>query len=186
MILGYYRKSDCADPEVFTAGVTAILSRYPERVVAKVCDPRSGIPFTSKFLPTLSEIGEACEREDARLRRDQETDARRAEQLAREIEAQERKRTPEYETELERRKETVRKWRESFAATQTASDLQSTDLADARRVFDAEQKAKVSEIIMRDLQAKAERSRQNPCVLSDAARATLGLPPLRRATEAAE
>ena len=40
-----------------------MLAQYPEAAVAKVCDPVRGLPSTSKFLPSIAEIREACERE---------------------------------------------------------------------------------------------------------------------------
>ena len=78
-LFGYFNRSDANDPETFIAGATAMLSRYPEAVVIAVCDPIRGLPSTNKFLPAISEIREACEKEmiwhDAVVRRE----ARRAE-----------------------------------------------------------------------------------------------------------
>lgn len=60
-LLGCYRRGDAEDPEVFTAAVALVLSEYPPEVVYRVTDPRSGIPATSKWLPTIQEVHEACE-----------------------------------------------------------------------------------------------------------------------------
>jgi hypothetical protein len=62
-LFGCYRASDANDPETFLAAATAMLAQYPEAAVAKVCDPVRGLPSTSKFLPSITEIREACERE---------------------------------------------------------------------------------------------------------------------------
>ena len=73
-LFGFFPRSDANDPETFIAGATAMLARYPEAVVMSVCDPARGLPSTNKFLPAISEIREACEREivwhDAVVRRD--------------------------------------------------------------------------------------------------------------------
>lgn len=58
---GLYRKSDACDPEVFAAGAAAVFSEYPREVVAFVTDPRTGLPRTSKWPPTVSEVGDACQ-----------------------------------------------------------------------------------------------------------------------------
>jgi hypothetical protein len=74
-----YPRNEANNPEVFLAGATAMLNTYPEAVVIAVCDPVRGLPSTNKFLPAISEIREACEKEmiwhDAVVRRE----ARRAE-----------------------------------------------------------------------------------------------------------
>lgn len=41
--------------------MAAILSEYPQEVVDFVCDPRTGLPRTLKWLPTIAEIAEACD-----------------------------------------------------------------------------------------------------------------------------
>jgi hypothetical protein len=46
---------------MFLMAVTAILSRYPQSVVEKVCHPNDGIAGKNKFLPSIAEIKEACE-----------------------------------------------------------------------------------------------------------------------------
>jgi hypothetical protein len=78
-LFGYFTRSDANDPETFIAGATAMLANYPETVVNAVCDLLRGLPATHKFLPAISEIREACEREmvwhDAVVKRE----ARRAE-----------------------------------------------------------------------------------------------------------
>lgn len=39
-----------------------MLSAYPEDIAIEVTDPRAGIASRSKFLPTLSEVRDACEK----------------------------------------------------------------------------------------------------------------------------
>lgn len=46
----------------------SVLSRYPEDVSRAVTDPRSGIAGKIKWFPTIYEIREACDAENARLR----------------------------------------------------------------------------------------------------------------------
>lgn len=58
-LFGFYRASEANDAETFIAGATAILARYPESVVRRVCSP-TGLPASNKWLPSLAEISEAC------------------------------------------------------------------------------------------------------------------------------
>lgn len=82
LLLGCYRKADCEDPEVFIASVSAVLSRYSAEVVALVTSPVSGVPAKSKFLPTIAEIREACEREQQKRDRWREQQERIENQLS--------------------------------------------------------------------------------------------------------
>lgn len=59
--------------------LTAILSSYPAGVVAKVCDPRTGIAGEVQFLPTIAEVRHACELEMKPMRDEEERQRRRAE-----------------------------------------------------------------------------------------------------------
>lgn len=43
------------------SGAAAVLSRYPEDVVRRICHPVEGLPRTNKWLPSLAEIAEACD-----------------------------------------------------------------------------------------------------------------------------
>ncbi len=60
-LLACYRKGEAEDPETYVAAVAALLDGYPEDVRAFVADPRTGIAGKVKFLPTLSEVRDACE-----------------------------------------------------------------------------------------------------------------------------
>ena len=67
MMLGCYRASETSDPEMFMAGVAGVLASYPEAIARQVCDPRSGLPAHSKWLPSIAEVREACDRAMAPL-----------------------------------------------------------------------------------------------------------------------
>lgn len=41
------------------AAVVSLLAEYPQEVVDRVCDPRTGIATACKFLPTIAELSEA-------------------------------------------------------------------------------------------------------------------------------
>jgi hypothetical protein len=69
LLLGCYRTGDANDPEVYTAGVIAVLASYPMEVVRLVCDPRSGLPSKVKWLPTIAEIHDECEAWHGPMRR---------------------------------------------------------------------------------------------------------------------
>jgi hypothetical protein len=62
LLLGCYRRSDVGDPEIFTRAVIAVFMRYPESVVVPVTEPATGLPAKLKWLPSIAEIREACER----------------------------------------------------------------------------------------------------------------------------
>lgn len=63
LLIGCYRKVEADDPEVYASAIAMVLSDYPEQVVMRVTDPRTGIPGRIKYPPQLFEIREACERE---------------------------------------------------------------------------------------------------------------------------
>jgi hypothetical protein len=60
-LLGSYRTTDVDDPAVYVANAVAVLTRYGEGVVAQVCGPGIGIQTRQKWLPTVSELREACD-----------------------------------------------------------------------------------------------------------------------------
>ena len=62
-LFDYYPRNDANNPEVFLSGATKMLSDYPEAIAIAVCDISRGLPSTNKFLPSIAEIREACERE---------------------------------------------------------------------------------------------------------------------------
>lgn len=62
-LMASYRSVDLFDPKTFSAVMTATLAQFPEAIVAKVCDPIHGIPSKLKFLPSIAEVREACDKE---------------------------------------------------------------------------------------------------------------------------
>ena len=81
-LLGCFRTGDANDPQIYTAAVIAVLSDYPIAVVAKIVDPRNGLPSKCKWLPAIAEIKEACEAAMNPLWREQERNKRIAAQFA--------------------------------------------------------------------------------------------------------
>jgi hypothetical protein len=61
--MNFFPRSDVADPNAYALGMAAILSEYPQEVIARITDPRTGIVRRLKFLPRLAEIAEACDEE---------------------------------------------------------------------------------------------------------------------------
>jgi hypothetical protein len=57
-----YRASEANDPEMYVAAVAANLARFPEPIVRQVCSPAVGLPTENKWLPSVAEIREACEK----------------------------------------------------------------------------------------------------------------------------
>ncbi len=56
-----WRKTDADTPEVFLDAAVAILSDYPDEIIIKVTDPRTGLPSKLKWPAQPSEVREACE-----------------------------------------------------------------------------------------------------------------------------
>lgn len=69
ILFGCYRTGGAAEPEIFVAGVAAVLSDYPAEVVQAVVDPRNGLPSRTQWLPTIAEVKTACEAAMAPIRR---------------------------------------------------------------------------------------------------------------------
>ena len=67
ILFSSYRKDEAHDPEIYCAAIGATLGDFPRQVVEYVTDPRTGLPSTSKFLPNVAEVREACVREAKRL-----------------------------------------------------------------------------------------------------------------------
>lgn len=56
-----YRRGDANDPEIYVAGVTAVLSEFEPEVIRRVTDPREGIARQVNWMPTIAEVSKACE-----------------------------------------------------------------------------------------------------------------------------
>lgn len=61
ILLGCYRSGEANDPAVYVSGIAAVLARYPTDLMARVSDPRVGLPSKLKWLPSISEVTVACE-----------------------------------------------------------------------------------------------------------------------------
>lgn len=70
------------DPEAYLTSIAAVLSNYPEAVVARVTDPRNGVQTRHDWPPNQAEVRRACEEEMAPILRAQERE-RQAEQRRR-------------------------------------------------------------------------------------------------------
>lgn len=60
-LLGCYRTGEAIDPVRFGGAIAVVLSDYPLNVIRYVCDPRTGLPSTSKWMPNAAEVRAACE-----------------------------------------------------------------------------------------------------------------------------
>ncbi|MGA0595630.1 hypothetical protein [Enterovirga sp. CN4-39] len=68
-LMGFFPAADISDPRVFATGLSAVLSDYPEEVVRRVVDPRTGLPGRLKWAPRIAEVREACEAEMEPIRK---------------------------------------------------------------------------------------------------------------------
>lgn len=82
ILLGCYRKGDAEDPDIYLTAVAAMLASYPQAVVNRVTDPRTGIAGRQNFLPTVADVRHACEVEMAPIYDKRRRDRVRDEMLA--------------------------------------------------------------------------------------------------------
>ncbi len=61
-MLSCYRASEASDPDSFIAEAASVFARYPEEVARRVS---YAMPSESKWLPSIAEIREACDKADA-------------------------------------------------------------------------------------------------------------------------
>lgn len=122
MLLSCYPRGAAEDAQGYASSVALVLSEYPEAVIMRVTDPRTGLPRQSKWLPSTSEVASACEREMALA----QAETQRRERLAR-AEAMLASEGPS----PERRKELVAEMLARFAG------LGSQQSAPAKPLFDA-------------------------------------------------
>jgi hypothetical protein len=171
-LVGSFRATEVEDAEVLTRGLTALLGSYPEFVVRAVCDPRSGLPATSKFFPTLYEVRSACE---AKLRPILEDERRRR------IQAENAADRPAEvsQDEAAKRKAFIANWRARQALRDAVAAGQDTPLADldARKLH-----GKHKELVTKAIENRLERLKaecaSSPVTLSDSALATAACIPL--------
>jgi hypothetical protein len=64
-----WRKDEAHDPLAFGLAVSSVFTLYAPDVVQFVCDPRTGLPKTHRWPPTISEVHEACSERIADLER---------------------------------------------------------------------------------------------------------------------
>lgn len=79
MLLNSYRGGTAADPDTYVSAIASLLTTYPEQIVCLVTDPRTGIAGKIKWLPTVFEVREACEREMYVIREEERRAKRREE-----------------------------------------------------------------------------------------------------------
>lgn len=102
-MLGCYRRGEVADEKVFTSAIIAVLCRYPENVVKVVTNPTRGLPATLKWLPSIAEVRDACDREMEPILRERQRQASRLEQ--------QRERLAPPEVTAEGRERAVARWK---------------------------------------------------------------------------
>jgi hypothetical protein len=61
LLCGCYRRDDAADPKVYASALIFVMEEYQIEVVEYVTSPRTGLPSTCKFLPSVAEVKAACE-----------------------------------------------------------------------------------------------------------------------------
>jgi hypothetical protein len=64
-----YRRDEAHNPEIYCAAISSVLSEYSIAVIDYVTDPRTGLPLDLKFLPSVAEVREACDRRAEQIRR---------------------------------------------------------------------------------------------------------------------
>lgn len=67
LLMGQFRRDDADNPEVFTTALIALLAEYPPVVLDHICSPLDGLASSSRFVPSLFEIREACNKHLAYL-----------------------------------------------------------------------------------------------------------------------
>ena len=76
LLFGCYRRGDANDPDTYCTAVAAVLTGFPQHVVEYVTDPRTGIPGTEQWLPSVAEVKQACIKRQAYLDRLEDFDRR--------------------------------------------------------------------------------------------------------------
>jgi hypothetical protein len=61
MLMGYFRRGDFNDPEMFALGLAATFAEFPLTIGKQVVDPIKGLPSRLKFPPTIAEVREALD-----------------------------------------------------------------------------------------------------------------------------
>jgi hypothetical protein len=82
LMLDCYRTGAANNPETFVTAIAATLARYPDEVIYRVTDPRSGIQSRIAWMPSIKEVRDECERAMEPIQQRMEQEKRIAEQLA--------------------------------------------------------------------------------------------------------
>src|SRR6476620_8123509 len=53
LLFGCYRRGDANDPKTYCTAISAVLATFAQHVVEYVTDPRTGIPGTEQWLPSV-------------------------------------------------------------------------------------------------------------------------------------
>jgi hypothetical protein len=61
LLLGCYRTGDANDADTYVSAIAATLAHFPEHVITQVTHPVLGLPSRCKWLPSVSEVREACD-----------------------------------------------------------------------------------------------------------------------------
>ena len=157
VILGCYKKSDCADPEIFAAATVSVLSRFPADVAKAVADPYSGLPSRLKWFPAIQEIREACEAESSKIKHRVEAVLRVNAQFS------ERDRV-EAMGDGERRKAFIKtemaKIERLLAGSSTALEASPIDI---RNMEESDEKRRLRKILDAEMSRKSADSQLKPC-----------------------
>lgn len=62
IVLGAYRNTEVSSPKVYIKTTAAVMTCFTQEIVQEAFDPRTGLQTHQKWLPTVSEIREACEK----------------------------------------------------------------------------------------------------------------------------
>jgi hypothetical protein len=160
-LLGCYRKSDCDDPEIFVSAAVSIMSRYPEEAVRRVTSLNTGLPATSKWVPTISELREALENANRAAERIREQEARIAAQFA------ERDRMADM-SPAEKRKEFIKREMAKINAVLAANPDKPPPPIDIRGMEECAEKDALRRRLEADIARQVERNRSTPIAPLDA------------------
>lgn len=67
LLMGQYRARDFVDPEIFAPALSSVFEAYPHPLCSLSVDPLVGLPSSSRFPPSVSEVREWLDREQGRL-----------------------------------------------------------------------------------------------------------------------
>jgi len=105
-LLGCYRSGEANDPDTYVAAISATLARYSQQIITDVTHPVSGLPAKKSWLPTVTEVFDACEEQADRTRQ----------QTARERSIQEQFAAREEQDRLDAVKPSLEQMKEKYGA----------------------------------------------------------------------